>query len=108
MPTADTRATPADNGGPTRRLERTLDRFYWLLRDTTVLTRLVPSGLRAPVAGLLHGRRRADVYPTVCRADTLPALSRLAAESGLTVARIELVESSAQLTLIRCWCSSSC
>jgi ubiquinone/menaquinone biosynthesis C-methylase UbiE len=64
---------------------------------TTVLTRAIPSSLRAPLASVLLGRDERDVYPTFYRANTHKALKELAHRSGLVPLRMEYVESSPQL-----------
>jgi SAM-dependent methyltransferase len=64
---------------------------------TTALARVIPSGMRPRVAGLLQGRRPEDVYPTHYRANSLRSLSALAARHGFDVERLDTVTSSAQL-----------
>jgi SAM-dependent methyltransferase len=64
---------------------------------TTLLTRAIPSALRPRMANRLQGRAEADVYPTFYRANSVSAITRLAAEAGLQVAELGTVTSSAQL-----------
>jgi SAM-dependent methyltransferase len=64
---------------------------------TTLLTRCIPSAWRPRAARLLQGREERDVYPTFYRANTLPVLQTLASRSGLHVADLRTVASSAQL-----------
>jgi ubiquinone/menaquinone biosynthesis C-methylase UbiE len=67
---------------------------------TTRLTRLIPRGWRAPLAGWLHGRRPEDVYPAYYLANTPAVLRRLASDAALTVTDISYVQTTAQLTAI--------
>jgi SAM-dependent methyltransferase len=64
---------------------------------TTLLTKLIPEGLRAPIAGRLHGRASNDVYPTHYRANTAAVLQTLAAGAGFSRSAVEYVHSSPQL-----------
>ena len=64
---------------------------------TTVLTRLIPAGLRARVASKLQGRLVEDVYPTHYRANSVDAVRSLAAQTGFKVVDLAWVLSSPQL-----------
>jgi ubiquinone/menaquinone biosynthesis C-methylase UbiE len=67
---------------------------------TTMLTRLIPRRLRAPLAYLLQGRLPDDVYPTYYRANRPSALRRLAANAGLRTEDVEYVQTSPQLIAV--------
>jgi SAM-dependent methyltransferase len=64
---------------------------------TTRLSRLIPGGLIAPLAGMLLGRKQEDVYPAFYRANSVAALEAAARGAGLDVDRIAYVHSSPQL-----------
>ena len=63
---------------------------------TTRLTRLVPQALLVPLARLLLNRRATDVYRTYYRANSLAALSALAARVGLAIETFRYVDASPQ------------
>jgi len=63
---------------------------------TTVLTRLVPKRLLAPLAALLLKRDAADVYPTYYNANSQEALAAIANACGLRIDFLEFVHSSPQ------------
>jgi SAM-dependent methyltransferase len=67
---------------------------------STVLTRLIPAGLRPRMAGALLGRDHRDVYPTFYRANTAATLHDLAREASLQVAEMTYIESSPQLIAV--------
>ena len=67
---------------------------------TTLLTRLIPGGLRAVLAGALHDRRAEDVYATYYRANDALTLQRLARSSGFDKPTVEYALSSPQLIRI--------
>jgi SAM-dependent methyltransferase len=67
---------------------------------TTGLARVVPRSMRTRLAGLLHRRDERDVYPTFYRANSKRSLEQLAARSGLSLVRLQYVESSAQLAAV--------
>jgi len=67
---------------------------------TTLVTRLIPHRLRAPLAGVLHRREAADVYRTYYRANTIGALRQLALQSELAVEKLMPLNSSPQLVLL--------
>ena len=64
---------------------------------STMLTRLIPESLRAPLAVRLHNRASNDVYPTHYRANTEPVLKQLSAEAGFGSCDVEYIHSSPQL-----------
>ena len=64
---------------------------------TTVLTRLIPAGLRARVASKLQGRAVEDVYPTHYRANAVDTVRALATLTGFKVTDLACVLSSPQL-----------
>jgi SAM-dependent methyltransferase len=67
---------------------------------TTVLTQLIPAGVRARVASTLQGRDVADVYPTHYRANAVDIMRSLAADTGFEVIDLACVLSSPQLLKI--------
>jgi SAM-dependent methyltransferase len=67
---------------------------------TTILTKLIPRGVRARAAALIQAREPRDVYPTHYLANSRSVLGRLADEAGLVLTRFEYVQSSPQMTLI--------
>lgn len=64
---------------------------------TTALTRAIPAGLLKPLAAILLNRATEDVYPTYYRANTKAALTKCAADAGVTIAGFTFVDSSPQL-----------
>lgn len=67
---------------------------------TTALTRLIPGPFRSRLAGLLHGRDAADVYPTFYRANSARTIRRLASNSSLLVTNLAFVHSSPQFAAL--------
>jgi ubiquinone/menaquinone biosynthesis C-methylase UbiE len=67
---------------------------------TTLLTRALPSRLRSRLAGLLHERSAADVYPTFYRANTRAALQQVARKTGFSVVDLRLELTVPQLYMI--------
>ncbi|MDX2192928.1 MAG: class I SAM-dependent methyltransferase [Gemmatimonadales bacterium] len=57
--------------------------------------KLVPEPLRMPLAWLLDGRPKEDIFPTFYRANDRDGLAALAARSGFRVQAVHLVESVA-------------
>jgi 2-polyprenyl-3-methyl-5-hydroxy-6-metoxy-1,4-benzoquinol methylase len=64
---------------------------------TTLLTRLIPEGLRPRLANLLQGRLGHDVYRTFYRANTVASLEAAALRWHLTPVDVRTVGSSPQL-----------
>jgi ubiquinone/menaquinone biosynthesis C-methylase UbiE len=67
---------------------------------TTILTRVIPPGMRTALAGVLHGRQPEDVYPTHYRANSAHTLRSLAHDTGFAMSTVEYVLSSPQLIRI--------
>ncbi len=63
---------------------------------TTMLTRLVPQVLLVPLARLLLNRKASDVYRTYYRANSVAALSAIAARVGLVIETFRYVDASPQ------------
>jgi SAM-dependent methyltransferase len=66
----------------------------------TILGRLVPEVLKRPLIWILDTRPGADVFPTHYRANTEDQLGKVAAEAGLGVKVVSIVETDALFAVI--------
>lgn len=66
----------------------------------TLLTRWFPDVLKRWGARLLEGRAGQDVFPAFYRLNTVEAVTRLAAQSGLRIVKIDLICSTAQFAQV--------
>lgn len=66
----------------------------------TLAARIVPRGMRPKLAHLLLGRHEADVYPTYYRLNDVGTIRRLAAQAGMVVVELNMLETSAQTYML--------
>lgn len=57
----------------------------------TLLNRLTPKLAQAPLVRMLYGRKHDDTFPVAYRANTLPALRKLATAAGLRICALETI-----------------
>jgi SAM-dependent methyltransferase len=66
----------------------------------TIMSRVVPEALKAPLIRILDTRRSADVFPTHYRANTERQLTVVAANAGLGLSDVAIVETDALFAVI--------
>lgn len=66
----------------------------------TSLARLLPDGIKAPLARVLDGRRAADVFPTYYRCNSAADVRRCAGAAGLQLAELTQVSSTALFSVV--------
>lgn len=67
---------------------------------TTVISRLIPEVLKAPIISFIQGRHEEDVFPTFYRMNTIRNIRKSSAKTGFKVKRIMVVNSAAQFVMI--------
>lgn len=67
---------------------------------TTILARIIPSGVKKRLVGWLEDRREEDLFPTHYRANTGGRLRDLARSTGFEVVRLESVVGSAEFAMV--------
>ncbi len=71
-----------------------------ILGYTTIMNRLIPEILKAPIISFIQGRQEEDIFPTSYRMNTRWKIRKYSDQVGFRVKKIMMVNSAAQFIMM--------